>query len=67
MPRLLRNVAVRKPKKEKQVTGNAMKLKKLTELKKVNKEIDKLQKQGFAKTEKMFAKRMKLQEQLGIS
>ncbi len=68
MPRL--SVETNKPeKKAKQVTGNTMKLKKLAELKKVNKEIDKIHKadsKRFDKSDKMFNKRRKLQQQLGI-
>ena len=57
------------PKKAKQVTGNATKLKKLTELKKVNKQIDKVNKadqKRFESQDKLFTKRRKLEEQLGI-
>lgn len=57
------------PKKAKQVTGNATKLKKLAELKKVNIQIDKVTKESnkrFAKEDKMFTKARVLREQLGI-
>lgn len=59
----------RQPKKAKQVTGNTTKLKKLKELKTVNKQIDKSNKANdkiFQKSDKLFNKRRKLQQQLGI-
>lgn len=59
----------RNPKKSKQVTGNAVKLKKLAELKKVNKEIDKIHKvdsKRFDAQDKIFTKARVLREQLGI-
>ena len=61
--------APRMPKKAKQVTGNATKLKKLAELKKVNKAIDKIHKadnKRFEKSDKLYTKSRKLREQLGI-
>lgn len=64
-----RPVRFKEPKKMKQVTGDKKKLMKLKELKKVNKEIDKNQKadsKRFDKVDKMFTKRRKLEEQLGI-
>lgn len=63
---------LRKPregKKAKQVTGNAGKLKKLGELKKVTSQIDKLVKPDAAKEkkiDKLFKQKRKLKEQLGI-
>jgi len=57
------------PKKAKQVTGNTTKLKKLAELKKVNKQIDKVHKEDhkrFDRNEKLFNKSRVLREQLGI-
>ncbi len=57
------------PKKMKQVTGNRNKLKKLKELKMVNKEIDQREKsleKRFETSNKLFTKRRKLEEQLGI-
>lgn len=59
----------RMPKKAKQVSGNATKLKKLGELKKVNakiNEIFKAQNKRFEIEKKLYNKRRKLQEQLGI-
>ncbi len=56
-------------KKAKQVTGNANKIKKLGELKKVNKQIGQLHKadnKRFEANEKLFDKSRKLREQLGI-
>ncbi len=56
-------------KKAKQVTGNTTKLKKLTELKKVNKQIEKVFKTNnkrFERNDKLFNKAQKLKEQLGI-
>ena len=60
----------RLPKKAKQVTGNTTKLNKLAQLKKVNKQIDKIQKvdqKRFEKNDKLFTKARVLREQLGIS
>ena len=60
---------LRRPKKAKQVSGNATKLKKLVELKKVNREIDKTRKaddKRFDRQDKLFTKARKLREQLGI-
>lgn len=57
------------PKKAKQVTGNTIKLKKLAELKKVNKQIDKVHKdesKRFEGNEKLFKRSRLLREQLGI-
>jgi len=56
-------------KKAKQVTGNANKIKKLAELKKVNKQIDvihKVNQKRFEANDKLFSKSQKLREQLGI-
>lgn len=50
----------RKPAKK--VSGSNAKLKKLDELKKVNKEIN----DRFKVSEKLFVKRQKLKDQLGI-
>ena len=58
------------PKKAKQVTGNTTKLKKLAELKKVNKQIDDIHRaddKRFKKSDKLYSKSRKLREQLGIS
>lgn len=57
------------PKKMKQVTGDRNKLKKLKELKMVNKEISKREKtleKRFETSNKLFTKRRKIEEQLGI-
>ncbi len=57
------------PKKMKQVTGNRNKLKKLKELKMVNKEISAREKsleKRFETSNKLFTKRRKIEEQLGI-
>lgn len=63
-------IRISKPgKKAKQVTGNAGKLKKLGELKKVSKQLDKLFKPDRArdrKMDKLFKKKDKLRQQLGI-
>lgn len=59
----------RLPKKAKQVTGNTTKLKKLAELKKVNKQIDKIHTvdhKRFEQNDKIFTKARVLREQLGI-
>ena len=61
------NIGTRR--KAKQVTGNATKLKKLKELKTVNKQLDKVFKNDqkrFEKSDKLFTKARKLKEQLGI-
>lgn len=58
-----------RPKQAKQVTGNANKIKKLAELKKVNIKIDQFhnkQQKDFEKNQKMFNKSRKLRQQLGI-
>lgn len=63
-------VRLTEPRKMKQVKGDKKKLMKLKELKKVNKEIDKVHTadhKRFDKVDKMFTKRRKLQEELGIS
>lgn len=56
-------------RKAKPVTGNATKLKKLSELKKVNKELDKMfqvdRKKDSAR-DKLWDKQQKLREQLSI-
>ena len=52
----------RRPKKAKQVSGNKTQMTKLKELKKVNREID----QRFKVSEKLFIKKQKLKEQLGL-
>lgn len=60
---------IREPKKMKQVVGNSAKLRKLKELKSVNKEIKAENKRTddvFAKSNKLHTKRRKLEEQLGI-
>jgi hypothetical protein len=57
------------PKKAKQVTGNATKLKKLAELKKAQKVVDNIHKENskrFTKEDKAFTKVRILREQLGI-
>ena len=63
----------RTPKKAKQVSGDKMKVAKLNELKKVSKQLDKLT--GLTmpkrtakeiKIDKLFEKKNKLREQLGI-
>ena len=62
-------VNARTPKKAKQVTGNATKIKKLAELKKVTKEIDQAHKtdmKRFERSDKLFNKARKLKQQLGI-
>lgn len=62
-------VRFKEPKKMKQVTGDKTKLMKLKELKKVNKDIDKMHKadhKRFEKNDKLFTKRRKIEEQLGI-
>lgn len=67
MPKI--SLSNKPPKKAKQVTGNTTKLKKLAELKKVNKQIDKVHKEDhkrFEKDEKLFKKSRVLREQLGI-
>jgi len=67
MPKI--RVSNKPPKKAKQVTGNTTKLKKLAELKKVNKQIDKVHKEDhkrFDKEGKVFRKARVLREQLGI-
>ncbi len=59
----------RLPKKAKQVTGNAAKLKKLGELKKAQKVVDKIHDENskrFTKEDKAFTKVRILREQLGI-
>jgi len=64
-----RGVNPRIPKKAKQVSGDATKIKKLAELKKVTKQIDKVFKadnKRFERNEKLFSKSRKLKEQLGI-
>ena len=53
----------RAPRKAKQVSGNANKLKKLAELKQVNKDIE----NRFKISEKLFEKKEKLMNQLGIN
>ena len=60
---------LKEPKKAKQVTGDKTKLAKLAELKKVNKTINKMNKADdsrFRQQDKLFTKKRKLQEQLGI-
>ena len=52
----------RLPKKAKQVTGNANKLKKLNELQKVNNQLEERSKTSS----KLFDKRNKLMQQLGM-
>lgn len=52
-----------KKNKAKAVSGNANKLKKLAELKKVNKDIS----ERFKVSEKLFERKEKLMTQLGIS
>jgi len=62
-------VVFRAPKKMKQITGDKNKLKKLKELKSVNKEISKREKsldKRFEISNKLFIKRRKIEEQLGI-
>jgi len=62
-------VRFREPKKMKQVTGNKNILKKVKELKIVNKEIanrEKSLEKRFEVSDKLFTKRRKIQEQLGI-
>ncbi len=57
------------PKRMKQITGDKNKLKKLKELKLVNKEISKREKsleKRFETSNKLFTKRRKIEEQLGI-
>lgn len=64
-----RNRGVKAAKKAPQVKGNKMKVKKLGELKKVQKDIDKIFKtdqKRFEKNDKLFNKARKLKEQLGI-
>ena len=61
--------AFKAPKKMKQVTGDKQKLKKLKELKNVNKEISKREKslqKRFETSDKLFTKRRRIEEQLGI-
>ena len=53
----------RTPRKATQVSGNANKLKKLAELKQVNKDIE----NRFKISEKLFEKKDKLMNQLGIN
>jgi len=53
----------RTPRKAKQVSGNNNKLKKLAELKQVNKDIT----ERFKVSEKLFEKKEKLMNQLGIN
>ncbi len=62
-------VRFKEPKKMKPVKGDKSKLMKLKELKKVNKEIDQMHKadhKRFDRTDKLFTKRRKIEEQLGI-
>lgn len=69
MPHGVRERGRNAPKKMKQVTGEKNKIKKLNELKKVNKEIDKTFKadsKRFERTDKLFNKKRKIEEQLGI-
>lgn len=62
-------VAFKQPKKMKQVTGDKNKLKKIKEIKQINKEISTIEKgadKRFDKLDKLFTKRRKAEEQLGI-
>ena len=66
-------VQAKEPKKAKQVTGDKMKVVKLNELKKVTKQLDKLtglimpkRTAKEIKIEKLYEKKNKLREQLGI-
>ena len=59
---MAKNIPVRQPKKTKEVKGNTNKLKKLNELQKVNKELEKRSKVSGA----LFDKRRKLMGQLGM-
>lgn len=54
--------AVRSAKKTKPVAGNSNKLKKLAQLKQVNKDID----ERFKVSEKLFVKKEKLMNELGL-
>lgn len=72
MPRIIA-IAGKRPKKAKQVTGDKAKIKKLAELKKVTRQLDKLtgveipkRTAKEIKIDKLFGKRQKLREQLGI-
>jgi hypothetical protein len=66
------DIAVRlgkSPKRMKQVTGNKNILKKVKELKSVNKQIairEKSLQKRFETSDKLFTKRRKIEEQLGI-
>ena len=73
MPHAQRSKGGRVPKKAKQVSGDKAKVKKLNELKKVTKQLDKLT--GFVqpkrtakekKIDKLWDKKTKLKQQLGI-
>jgi len=67
--RAISDAPFRLPKKAKPVTGNTTKLKKLAELKKVSGQLDKLFKPDRARDrtmDKLFKKKDKLRQQLGI-
>lgn len=61
--KLIKAVRSAKKNKTKPVSGNANKLKKLAELKQVNKDIG----ERFKVSEKLFERKEKLMNQLGIS